>query len=137
MLRTDLGGSPSFRSVVSDVRQTVLDAVAHQDAPFERLVAELQPERDSSRHPIFQVFFAQVPRTPLAIAGAEPFDASPSTARFDLTLWVEEEADGLELVWEYSTDLFDRTSIERLDRQFVCLLGAALTHPDRPISESS
>ena len=93
-LRADLGGDPSFRSVVSHVRQRVLEAVAHQDVPFERLVADLAPERDSSRHPIFQAFFAHVPQVPLAIEGAEPFDSSPSKARFDLTLWVEEEAEG-------------------------------------------
>ena len=96
----------------------MLEAVAHQDLPFERLVADLAPERDPGRHPIFQVFFAHVPRAPLAIEGAEPFDASPSNARLDLTLWVEEEAEGLDLVWEYSTDLFD-SSVDRAPRPAV------------------
>ena len=116
----------------------MLEAVAHQDLPFERLVADLAPERDPGRHPIFQVFFAHVPRAPLTIEGAEPFDASPSNARLDLTLWVEEEAEGLDLVWEYSTDLFDSASIERLDRQYVHLLrrGDATTRTARSPSWS-
>ncbi len=134
-LRADLGGDPSFREVVSHVGKRVLEAVAHQDVPFERLVADLAPERDPSRHPIFQAFFAHVPQITLAIDGAEPFDSSPSKARFDLTLWVEEEADGLDFVWEYSSDLFDRDSIERLDRHFTTLLDAAIRDPARPISE--
>ncbi len=134
-LRADLRSENTFRTVVSQDKQTVLEAVAHQDLPFELLVADLAPERDVSRHPIFQVFFAHVPRIPLAIDGAAPFDASPTKARFDLTLWVEEEAEGLDLVWEFSADLFDRTSIERLDRHFVSLLEAALRDPDRPIGE--
>ena len=135
VLRAALGGEPSFRDVVSQVRQTVLEAVAHQDLPFERLVADLAPERDPGRHPIFQVFFAHVLRAPLTIEGSEPFDASPSKARVDLTLWVEEEAEGLDLVWEYSTDLFDSASIERLDRQYLHLLQAAMHDPDRSIAE--
>ena len=77
VLRADLGGEPSFRSLVSQVRHTVLEAVAHQDLPFERLVADLAPERDPGLHPIFQVFFAHVPRTPLTIEGAEPFTSKP------------------------------------------------------------
>src|SRR5581483_4920141 len=98
-LRVDVDGKQSFRDLVGRVRHTVLEAVAHQDVPFNRLVADLGPDRDSSRHPIFQAFFAHVPHTPLAIEGAEPFDASPTKARVDLTLWVEEETHGLDLVW--------------------------------------
>ena len=134
-LRADLGGDPTFRDVVGHVGRRVLEAVAHQHVPFERIVAALAPERDASRHPIFQAFFAHVPPAPLAIEGAEPFDASPTKARFDLTLWVEEEADGLDLVWEYSSDLFDRTTIERLDRHYRALLESALADPGRPISQ--
>ncbi len=133
-LRADLDGEPTFRELLSQVRRTVLEAVAYQDAPFERLVAELRPERDPSRHPIFQVFFAHVPLAALAIEGAEPFDASPPTSRFDLTLWVEEETDGLDLVWEFSTDLFDVATVERLERQYLQLLDAALGDPDRPVT---
>src|SRR4029077_8554479 len=102
--------------------------------PFERLVAELQPERDLSRHPIFQVFFAQVPYAPLGLDEAEPFDASLSTSRFDITLFVEEEADDqLELVWEYATDLFVDETIERFEGHYLELLGAALADPERSV----
>jgi len=134
-LRADIADELPFRDLVAQVRQTVLEAVAHQDVPFERLVADLAPDRDQSRHPIFQVFFAHVPYAPLALDGAEPFDASPTKARLDLTLWVEEEADGLDLVWEFSTDLFDRSTVERLDRQFVRLLESALAQPERAVGE--
>ena len=135
-LRADLTDETSFRALLGQVRETVLEAIAHEDAPFERLVAELRPERDPSRHPIFQVFFAQVPYTPLDLGVAsEPFDASPATARFDLTLWVEDEADGLDLVWEYSTDLFDESSVVRMQAHFLRLLEAALVDPDCGIGE--
>jgi amino acid adenylation domain-containing protein len=133
-IRADVDGRSTFRQVVADVRRSVLEAVAHQDAPFERLVAELQPERDPSRHPIFQVFFAHVPLARLALEGSEPFDASPSTSRFDLTLWVEEEVEGIDLVWEYATDLFDDATVERLESQFLFLLDAALADPERPVA---
>lgn len=136
VLRCDLSGEPTFGELLARVRDVVLDAIAHQDAPFERLVAELQPDRDLSRHPLFQVFFAQVPYAPLSLDGAEPFDASPPTARFDLTLWMEEEAaEELELVWEYSTDLFDDRTIEQLERHFLRLLDAVLADPEQRITE--
>ena len=70
----------------------------------------------------------------LALEGSEPFDASPSTSRFDLTLWVEEEVEGIDLVWEYATDLFDDATVERLESQFLFLLDAALADPERPVA---
>ena len=133
-LRADLTGEPSFAELVARVRDVVLWGVAHQDAPFEQLVALLAPERDLSRHPLFQVFCAQVPRVPLPFGDAEPFDARPATSRFDLTLFVEEERDEeIELAWEYSTDLFDRTTVERMARQYLRLLDSALADPGQSI----
>jgi len=135
-LAVELDEALSFADVLVHTRGAVRDGLAHEHVPFERLVAELKPERDLSRHPIFQVFFAHVPQAPLDIAGAEPFDARPSTSRFDLTLWVEEEADEqLELVWEYATDLFDAETLARYENHFLELLRAALADPDRRILE--
>jgi amino acid adenylation domain-containing protein len=135
-LRADLAGDPSFAELAAQVRHVVLWAVAHENAPFEQIVARLGLERDLSRHPVFQVFVAHVPRAPLTLDGAEPFDARPATSRFDLTLFVEEEAgDELELAWEYSTDLFDATTVERFGRHYLRLLEAAIADPARPIGE--
>ena len=135
-LAVDLGDGPTFHELLGRVRGVVHGAIANQDVPFERLVAELQLERDLSRHPIFQVFFAHVPHAPLGIAEAEPFDARPSTARFDLTLWVEEEAnDQLELMWEYATDLFDEETIARFEAYFLVLLQASIEHPAREVRD--
>jgi amino acid adenylation domain-containing protein len=130
-LRCDLADRPTFRELAARVRGGVLDAVSHEDVPFERLVAEIQPEPDLTRHPIFQVFFAQVPHTPLELDGvaAEPFDAYARTSRFDLTLFVEEESDGLELVWEYSTDIFEASTIERMESHYLRLLEGGLEDP--------
>jgi amino acid adenylation domain-containing protein/FkbM family methyltransferase len=134
VLRNDLSGDPTFRELLARVRHVVLDAVAHQDAPFEHLVAELQREPDLSRHPIFQVFVSVRPHATLDLPGAEPFHAGLRTARADLTLWVEEAPDGFELVWEYSTDLFEAATIERLERHFVHALESALAEPESSIS---
>jgi amino acid adenylation domain-containing protein len=135
-LRCDVSGQPTFRELVARARDVVMWAVAHEDAPFEQIVARLGHKRDLSRHPVFQVFCAHVPQAPLELDGAQPYDARPTTSRFDLTLFVEEErGDALELAWEYSTDLFDATTIERLHRQYVRMLEAALADPDLPIDE--
>ena len=133
-LRGDLAGAPSFDELVARVRETVLWAIAHEQAPFEQIVARLDRQPDLARHPVFQVFCAHVPLAPLPLPGAEPYDARPATSRFDLTLFVEEEpGDALELAWEYSTDLFDAGTIERFARQYVRLLEAALADPDPPV----
>jgi amino acid adenylation domain-containing protein len=135
-LRGDLSGDPSFGELVSRVRETVMWAMAHEQAPLQEIVARLPLERDLSRHPLFQVFCAQVPLATLPLDGAEPYDAHPTTSRFDLTLFVEEEpGDELELAWEYSGDLFDAATIERLAARYVRLLEGALADPGRSIDE--
>jgi amino acid adenylation domain-containing protein len=135
-LRCELAGAASFRELVVRVRNGVLWALAHEQAPFEQIVARLGAERDLSRHPVFQVFCAHVPEVPFPVRGTEPYDARPSTSRFDLTLFVEEERDQqLELAWEYSTDLFDQATIEQMAANYVALLEAALAGPDRPAGD--
>ena len=134
VLRGDLSGQPSFGELVERVRETVLWAIVHEQAPLQEIVARMPLERDLSRHPLFQVFCAQVPLATLTLAGSEPYDAHPTTSRFDLTLFVEEEpGDELELAWEYSTDLFDAATIERLSRRYVRLLESALGEPEQSI----
>ncbi len=135
-LRCELSDRPSFRGLVDRARDTVLWAVAHEDAPFDQIVARLHTERDLSRHPVFQVFIAHVKPVPMLDRAAERYDAYPTTSRFDLTLFVEEhEGAELGLAWEYSTDLFEPATIERLARQYVALLEAALADPELPVAE--
>jgi amino acid adenylation domain-containing protein len=135
VLRNDLSGDPTFRELLGRVRRVVLDGVAHQDAPFERLVAELQLEPDLSRNPIFQVLLVFRPHASLDLQGAEPFHADLRASRTDLHLWIEDAPDGYELVWEYSTDLFEPATIERMERHFVALLRAGMRQPLARISE--
>ncbi len=101
-LRGDLSGEPSFGELVARVRETVLWAIAHEQAPLQDIVARLPLERDLSRHPLFQVFCAHVPLAKLALNGAEPYDAYPRTSRVDLTLFVEDEP-GTSWSWRGST----------------------------------
>nr|WP_281410931.1 amino acid adenylation domain-containing protein [Rhizobium leguminosarum] len=118
VLRTDLAGDPSFAEILRRVRETTLEAYAHQDLPFERLVEELSPERDLSRNPLFQVSF-QIQNAP-GIAdqhatGGDDFrqiERSSAILDFAFSLW--ETADGLVGGVEYSTDLFDRESVQRI-----------------------
>jgi len=138
-LRIDLSGEPTFLDLVARVRESALAAYAHQDLPFEKLVAEVAPERDLSRNPLFQVIFAFLdgwePMTlgpGLTLGAAE--GVHPGTAKFDLSFHASRAASGLHLWLEYATDLFDRATIERLIGHFRLLLEEAARHPDAPVA---
>ncbi|MEG4054907.1 MULTISPECIES: amino acid adenylation domain-containing protein [unclassified Microcoleus] len=139
VLRTDLGGNPSFEQLLNRVREVALQAYAHQDVPFDQLVEALQPKRDVSYTPLFQVVFAlddaSVPSVELPELTVSSYSVEIGTAKFDLTLSMENTADGLVGVWEYNTDLFDETTIARMARHFQTLLEAIATNPKQPISE--
>jgi amino acid adenylation domain-containing protein len=137
-LRGDLSGRPSFRELVSRARATTLDAIAHQELPFDRLAAA-SPERDASRHPVFQVFYEFVVPAPLQLpilgVRSEPFEVPKHTSEFDLGLYLDEQRGGLDAVWEYSLDLFEPATIERMAGHFIRLLERIVADPDRPIDE--
>ncbi len=137
VLRIDLSGKPNFNQLLGRVREMAMDAYAHQDLPFEMLVEVLQPERDLSHAPLFQVDFLlqNSPPSPLELTGltATPLTTENDTAKFDLTLAMENTGSGLQGVWEYNTDLFDRSTIERLTGNFITLLEALVVNPQQPI----
>ncbi len=128
VLRTDLGGDPIFGELLARVRQTCVHAYDHQDLPFERLVEELAPERDLGRTPLFQVLFAvqNAPQggTNLAGLAVVRVPAKHDTAKFDLSAGVSEPRGGLRVGFEFSRDLFDEASIQRLVGHFASLLAA-------------
>ncbi|MFO7587518.1 MAG: amino acid adenylation domain-containing protein, partial [Gemmatimonadota bacterium] len=144
VMRGDLAGDPSFEELLARVRATALEAFAHQDVPFEMVVEALDPERVLSHSPLFQVMFAlqSTPQRerrsrPDSNLALEPFQQLPTTAKFDLTLFMAEDGDAFGGAWEYNTDLFDEDTIRRLTACMESLLEAALARPDVPISELS
>ncbi|AFY82810.1 non-ribosomal peptide synthetase [Oscillatoria acuminata] len=138
VLRTNLSDSPSFSQLLTRVRDVTLGAYAHQDLPFEKLVEALQPERDLSRSPLFQVMFIfqNAPVTPLELPGLtlEPLEHRNGTAKYDLSLYVRETESGLQATWEYNTDLFEPATIQRMQGHWQTLLEAVATAPETPIS---
>jgi non-ribosomal peptide synthetase component F len=139
VLRTDLSGNPSFEQLLGRVKEVALGAYAHQDLPFEQLVEALQPTRDLSYTPLFQVMFALddalVPSVKLPELAVSSYSVEIGTAKFDLTLSMENTADGLVGVWEYNADLFDEVTIARMAGHFQTLLEALAANPIQPISE--
>ncbi|HEX9733019.1 MAG TPA: amino acid adenylation domain-containing protein [Thermoanaerobaculia bacterium] len=139
VLRSSLAGNPSFADLLARVREAVLGAFAHQELPFERLVEELQPRRDMSRTPFFQVMFAlqNAVREPPEIEGLtlEPLKVETRTAKFDLTLSVIEKADEVLVSWEYMAGLFDPTTIRRLTDHLQRLLESLAADPRRRLGE--
>src|ERR1700677_1134463 len=142
VLRTDLSGQPTVRELLRRVREVCLGAYAHQDVPFERVVEELNPERDLSRHPLFQSMFAlqNAPVSSATLAGLrfDPVPVEMARSRFDLFLSVSEnsEADGrLAAMLEYATDLFAPERMERFLEHWQRLLEAMAAGADRRIGE--
>ncbi|MFQ5794192.1 MAG: amino acid adenylation domain-containing protein, partial [Candidatus Bipolaricaulia bacterium] len=138
VLRTDLSGDPTFRELLGRVREVALGAYTHQDLPFERLVDELQPERDLSLNPLFQVMFqllnAPMSTLELPDLSLNPLEIDNEIARFDLALFMI-DANGLKGWMEYNTDLFDADTIAQMARHFQTLLEGIVADPDQRLSE--
>jgi amino acid adenylation domain-containing protein/FkbM family methyltransferase len=137
VLRTDLSGAPAFTTLLERVKKSTLEAYAHQDVPFEKLVEVLSPERDLSRSPLFQVMFAlqNAPYSTLQLGPAmlERFDVRTGAAQFDLTLAMAEMADGMQCSIEYCTELFEAATITRWIEEFKVLLGSIAASPEQSI----
>jgi len=138
LLRIDLKGNPDFLELLNRTRQVALDAYAHQDVPFEKIVDELQPERNLSYNPLFQVMFVlqNTPDVKLELPGLTiTLENEDVAAKFDLTLSIEETEQELIGSWEYNTDLFDAATIKRMVGHFQTLLEAIVANPLQRVSE--
>jgi hypothetical protein len=137
VLRADLKGHPGFRELLRRTRRTAIDAFAHHDVPFERLVSALQPDRDSGRSPLFQVMFSLQSASMPALRSPEitltPLEAQSGTAKFDLTLFAAEGPEGLNLTMEYRADLFEPATVDRMLAHYRILLESIVARPDQPI----
>ncbi|MFC5321743.1 amino acid adenylation domain-containing protein, partial [Bradyrhizobium oligotrophicum] len=143
VMRCDLSNDPRFRELLARTKRTALDAYAHQELPFEKLLEAIQPERDLSRQPLFQacLSFENFPFDALALEGLTvsrvEMEVDHHTTKFDLTLFVSESPAGIECALEYATDLFDAATIVRFSDHFVRLLQGIAANPDGRLSELS
>lgn len=144
VLHTDVSGNPTFRELLKRVREVALGAYAHQDLPFEKLVEEIRPERDTSQNPLFQVMFTlqnvsapTMETAPVQSAGLTMtrIDADSVTSQFDLTLGLIDRETDLVLWIEYNTYLFNRERIERMAGHLRSLLAAVVENPDFRLSD--
>ena len=139
VLRTDLSGDPSFRELLTRVREMTLGAYAHQTLPFEKLVEAMRPERSLSRNPLFQVWFIlqNIPMPALNLSGLTltPVEIEPETSRFDLGMGLVDTPSGLGGWVEYNKDLFDESTIASLVDHYDAVLSLAVTQPDMRLSE--
>ncbi|HYO14191.1 MAG TPA: amino acid adenylation domain-containing protein, partial [Thermoanaerobaculia bacterium] len=149
VLRAALDGGPTFRELLARVRRTTLEAHAHQDLPFEKLVEELQPDRELSRNPLFQVLFsfhdAPVPDLDFAGLSGELFERHNGSAKSDLNVVAKPRAeqrvglasaaeDAMTFIWEYSGDLFEAATIDRMWAHYQTLLAGAMADPGRHLA---
>ena len=136
-LRTRLEGNPTFSELLEQVRDTTLNAYAHQELPFEKVVEALAIPRDMSRSPLFQVLFIlqNTPLEALVLPGLEigHFAVESSTAKFDLSLELTPSAQGYQMRWEYNCDLFDADTLERMASHFETLARSAVDNAQQPI----
>ncbi|WP_164018189.1 non-ribosomal peptide synthetase [Pyxidicoccus trucidator] len=139
VLRASLEGNPTFRELLARVKESTLGAYAHQDIPFEKLVEALEPTRDLSRQPLFQVMFAlqnapaSAPELPDVSVRLQEVDNG--TSKFDLTVSLQETADGLEGTFNYDADLFEAATLERMVEHFGRLLEGVVTSADQRVAE--
>nr|QEO74607.1 AMP-dependent synthetase and ligase [uncultured bacterium] len=137
VLRVDTSGGPTFRELVARVREHDLEAHAHQDVPFERLVEVLNPTRSLSYHPLFQVMIAgqNNARADVALPGltATEIPVTTGTSKFDLAISLSERDSWIDGVMEFNTDVLDRSTVDSILARLERLLRAALAAPDRPV----
>ncbi|MFD0851084.1 condensation domain-containing protein, partial [Actinomadura adrarensis] len=139
VLRADLSGRPPFRELLHQVRERLVEAYDHRHVPIDRLVAELRPSRDLSMQPLFQVLCTHLVTEAgstdldgLAVTSMEPDE---KFAMFDLMLYAAEVGDELEIGFEYATDLFDRTTIQRLGGFLETLLEGVVAAPGTSVTD--
>src|SRR6266567_3208116 len=137
VLRTDLSGNPTFRTLQQRVREVILEALAHQDIPFEYLVKELQPERNLGQNPLFQALITLEPPLPVLPSGwtLTQMDVRVGTSKFDLYLELDDRPEGLIGRFMYNTDLFDASTIERITGHWQTLLEAIVRDPNQRIAD--
>ncbi len=135
VLRTNLEGNPTFTELLGRVRKVAVEAYTHQDLPFEKLVEALQPNRDLSYNPLFQVMF--VLHNPAANSIWKTEELETGTAKFDILLSMIDSEQGLTGTLEYNTDLFNSDTIARMVGHFQTLLEGVVSDPDQGISELS
>ena len=138
VLRTDLGGDPRVDELLARVRDTVLGALDHQDLPFSTLVAEMPPQRGGSRTPFFQllVVLQDFPDEALQLDGLQAqrwLDDQPA-AKFDISLYLGSDADGMTATWVYDANLFSDELVGRLSAHLLTVLGELVARPDERIS---
>jgi len=138
VIRTDLLGNPSFEELIHRVRETTLDAYTYQDLPFEKLVSELNLDRDISRHPLFQVIFSldQSPSAQLDLDGlqVDPYGKEIKSAKYELGLHLEGKDGGLKGIFDYNTDLFDEPTIQSMADHFLVVVDNIIKNPEQPVS---
>jgi acyl carrier protein len=137
-LKVDVTANPTFRELLDRVRTTTLGAYAHQELPFDKIVEDLRPERNSGYNPLVQVLFVMqnVPRTERQLVGltVDPFEVTVARSKFDLAVFTSETDEGLVMHWLYSTELFSAQTIRRMARQFETLLANATAHPNTRVN---
>jgi natural product biosynthesis luciferase-like monooxygenase protein/amino acid adenylation domain-containing protein len=138
-MRADFSGDPIFLKFLEEVNEYALEAYAHQEVPFERLVEEFEPERDLSRTPLFQVMFAfqNFPNdeVPLSDITMEPYEVEGTTSAFDIAFYIYEVADRLSVKIQYNRDLFRESTMKRMLGNFQVLLHGISENPKQRISE--
>ncbi|MFK1140582.1 pyoverdine non-ribosomal peptide synthetase PvdD, partial [Pseudomonas aeruginosa] len=142
VLKADLDGRMGFDELLAQARQRALEAQAHQDLPFEQLVEALQPERNASHNPLFQVLFnhqseirSVTPEVQLEDLRLEGLAWDGQTAQFDLTLDIQEDENGIWASFDYATDLFDASTVERLAGHWRNLLRGIVANPRQRLGE--
>ncbi len=138
-MRADFSGDPTFLEFLAEVNEHALEAYAHQEVPFERLVEEFEPERDLSRTPLFQVMFAyqNFPNDEVQLSDVtmEPYEVAGTTSTFDIAFYIYEVADRLSVKLQYNRDLFRKSTMERMLENFQVLLNGISDNPKQCISE--